>query len=356
MRILVLNYEYPPIGGGAANATKHLVHEWAKQGLIVDVITSSQGGYQEESPVDGVRIFRLDVAKKEVHHWRLSEIFRWMGGARYEMRRLHEEHPYDIVVALPSSPCGFLAYQLNVPFVLCLRGSDVPGFNPRLKLIDTFGAWVYRRLWAAADAVVANSAGLAALAHKTSDVDIDVIPNGVSRLPQHTPTQTRRPRLLFVGRLVGRKGLQDALSALQGLDASLTVVGDGVMREELEALAQDLDVTFLGAQPHTRVNELYAQHDVFIQTSYHEGMSNTMLEALSAGLPMIMSSCEGSEEIFCGNGVLVSAGDVDAIREAIIVLQDPQMRAECAQKSALHAQQFTWESVAEQYHSLFLRL
>lgn len=344
MHVLILNYEYPPLGGGAANATKHLVDEYAKKGLRVTVVTSSVSGRVVDSVSETVRVIRVPVGKRDVHHWRFSELFWYLLRARKEMARLS----FDVVHCIPSSPCFLLALGCGRR-VLSLRGSDVPGFNTRLRVLDFFVKPFYSLFWKRS-VVVANSSGLKELALRTSRTDISIIPNGVEKLPV-MKVRKRKLRLLFVGRLVERKGIRDVITAVKGLDVSLSIVGDGVLREELEALACE-NVTFFGALEHSEVVKMYSKHDVYIQTPYHEGMSNTMLEALSAGMPMILSRCEGVEEIFCENGVLVEAGDVQGIREAIDQMNYLN-RKRWAEASREHAKNFTWETVAEQYVDVY---
>jgi glycosyltransferase involved in cell wall biosynthesis len=103
-------------------------------------------------------------------------------------------------------------------------------------------------------------------------------------------------RLLFVGRLIPWKGCSFAVKALasavqRGVDATLTVAGDGPERESLEALARDLGVQdrvdFLGTVPRARVLELCRSHDAFIFPSLHDSGGIAVLEAMYLGLPVV---------------------------------------------------------------------
>src|SRR3989344_6157597 len=78
MNILILNYEFPPLGGGAATATKHLLEEFSgKEDSNIDLITSSASGYDEEQFSQNIRIYKLNVGKKELHYWTQKEILSY---------------------------------------------------------------------------------------------------------------------------------------------------------------------------------------------------------------------------------------------------------------------------------------
>ena len=95
----MLNYEYPPIGGGAANANRYILRELSKKGIEVDLVTSSTSGYTEEKPYENVRIFRVDVDKDELHHWSQLELVKYTLRGLYKSRSLKKKNDYDIIHA-----------------------------------------------------------------------------------------------------------------------------------------------------------------------------------------------------------------------------------------------------------------
>jgi glycosyltransferase involved in cell wall biosynthesis len=125
---------------------------------------------------------------------------------------------------------------------------------------------------------------------------------GISELPRH---RTRRAnggdvRLLFVGRIVRTKGTRDAIRALglaRDLPASLDVVGDGFDRAECEGLVRWLGladrVRFHGWLPRPQVEEFYRSANVFVFPSYREPAGGAALEAMSHGLPLLVSDRGG---------------------------------------------------------------
>ncbi|MEK6221414.1 MAG: glycosyltransferase family 4 protein, partial [Chloroflexota bacterium] len=209
----------------------------------------------------------------------------------------------------------------GIPYIVSLRGGDVPGFRP-------YDFAVYHRLigpllhivWRKASAVVANSAGLRALGEKFDDsIDIKTIPNGVN-INQFVCTERNwePAKLLIVGRVVYQKGIDLLLRALAGipdLEWVLRVAGDGPLRAELLTLAGELGIAerveFLGWQSKDELVKRYCEANLYVYPSRHEGMPNVVLEAMSSGLPVIASEIAGNEELVIPGetGLLVPEDD-----------------------------------------------
>lgn len=359
----MLNYEYPPLGGGAANANQYLLEGYTDlDGLEVDLVTASSDGYREESLGENVRIYRLDVSKDAVHYWTQAEVLRYSWRAFRKSRELVGAVEYDLVHAWFGVPSGVIARGLGLPYIVALRGSDVPGYNERF-------AWQYaalrpliRHVWGEAEAIVANSSGLRDLALETRQIDIDVIPNGVA-LDEFEPRYHVRETLqvLCVSRLVARKGIRYLVEAARSVDVELTIVGEGDREEALKRQAADLGlgdrVTFAGYVPHDRIGSYYEEADVFVLPSFNEGMSNTMLEAMAAGLPVVTTDTGGTEELVDGNGFVVPAGDAEAIANALAAYaDDPDRRRNHGRRSREIAARMDWTSMADAYRETYRRV
>jgi glycosyltransferase involved in cell wall biosynthesis len=155
---------------------------------------------------------------------------------------------------------------------------------------------------------------------------VSVLPNPAPRLPDLAPREELRerfgmngPTLAFAGRLGAQKALEVAFAAVAAVDGvSLLVAGDGDQRGRLEALAGP-EVRFLGPQPRERVLELFRAADASVLSSSWENFPHTVVEALAAGTPVISTDVGGVAEVVQDgvNGLLVHAGDVDALADAI---------------------------------------
>ncbi|MCL5280864.1 MAG: glycosyltransferase [Planctomycetes bacterium] len=152
MKILMLNYEFPPLGGGGGQAHLALLRQYAgRQDLRVDVLTSaSKPGLTVEEFARHVLIHKIGLHKKDLHLWHRSEILEWLLKAASFYRRLLRRNEYDLIHAFFGFPTGWLCYRTakRVPYVVSLRGSDVPGANARLKLdYKILGPLVFKPIW-----------------------------------------------------------------------------------------------------------------------------------------------------------------------------------------------------------------
>ncbi len=371
LNLLMLNYEFPPIGGGAANAHLSLLRQYADNSeLSADVLTSAPKlGFSKEKFSENITIYKVGIHKKNLHFWRKAEVLEWLFKARFHYRRLLRENDYDLVHAFFGFPTGWLCYRSaeKLPYIISLRGSDVPGYNIRLGLDYRLMAGLFRRIWSGAALVVANSNGLRKLALEfMPDLDIRVIPNGVDTEkfhPSQKQTLTKPIQALTVCRLIRRKRIDLLIRAVArakelGLDVRLNIAGHGDLMEPLQRLAGQLSiadsVAFMGAVPAERMPQLYRDNHIFIMSSAHEGMSNAMLEAMASGLPIITTRCEGVEELIEDNGIVVEDPRAEVIAEAVKELADNQQEYELMSIAARkRAERFSWGSTAEEYLKLY---
>jgi L-malate glycosyltransferase len=374
MKILMLNYEFPPIGGGAAKAHLCLLRQYAKRDdLQVHLLTSApEPGAITETFRENITIYKVGIHKKELHHWRRAEVIEWLIKAGFHYRMLLRRNNYDLVHAFFGFPTGWLCYRSagKLPYIISLRGSDVPGQNARLQLDYKMLGPTFRAIWKKAAALVACSEGLKTRALQfLPSVAIDVIPNGVELdrfYPSETEGEPGALRLLTVGRLSVTKRvgmLIDAVELLHKEDYRLrfTIVGGGAMEPSLRENVREKSlghiVEIIGRTDPEEMPQVYRQSDIFISASMQEGMSNAMLEAMASGLPIITTRCEGLDELIADNGLIVERAEAGAIAEAIKKLADN--RSLCRQMALAarkRAEQFSWSRAAESYLALYERL
>jgi len=370
--ILMLSYEFPPLGGGTGNACHHVLTELRHDsGVDVDLVTAGAGPpfASDASWGDSIRIHRLPVVKKSVHFWTPSELARWTRLAHRCARGLAAERRFDLCHCWSGWPSGLIGYSLRrrLPYVVALRGSDVPGYNPRLRILDPLVfRHLSRRVWREASAVTAVSEHLKALARRTeSEVAIDVIGNGVDT-SYFTPGAARREfTILFVGRLVERKGLIYLLRAFRALcerdhGCRLVIAGDGPDRRRLQEFCSQARigdrVSFLGVVPTSDLRAVYRDASVFVMPAIQEGMSNAVLEAMASGLPVVMTATGGSDAIR-GNGTIVESRDEGSLRLALArYLENPDLARTEGETSRRLAAGMTWERVAAAYRELYERV
>jgi glycosyltransferase involved in cell wall biosynthesis len=374
MNILMLNYEFPPIGGGTGQEHLAILKQLAgRKDLLADVVTSSPTpGLAVEKLSDNITIYKVGVHKKNLHYWRKIEVVEWLFMARRQYRQLLAQNRYDLLHIFSALPTGLLCLtDLNkTPYIISLCGSDVPGQHNRLQLEYKLTAPFSRRLWTKASAIVSLSDGLKKRALEfIPSVNIDIISNGVD-LSRFYPVSNKAPigtfKLLTVGRLSATKRIDMLIEAVeilnkQGRPVQLTIAGGGKLQPELEGLIKQkgLDdiVHLTGRIDPQQMPEVYREHDMFVSASYQEGMSNAMLEAMASGLPIITTKCEGVEELISDNGIVVGNDSAETLAEAVIKLAENSQgyKMMCA-AARRQAEKFGWDRVAQVYIKLYQRV
>ncbi|MDD5083575.1 MAG: glycosyltransferase family 4 protein [Candidatus Moranbacteria bacterium] len=379
MKILFLNYEYPPLGGGAANATAYLLDEFSRMsGVEVNLITSSiDSQYHRECIGEHIVIHRLPIGKnaKSLHFQSVKDLFVYTWKSYRFAKALLKKEKIDVAQAFFTVPCGLVAWKLHrefrVPYVVSLRGSDVPGYSDRFDFLYPFIRPIARAIWRGAAAVVSNSQGLKDLAHKTSlQQEIGIIHNGVDTehfFPKQKASLEDLNTLhltLGASRLTDRKGIRYLIEAIHLLKEEYTfmlkVIGEGNAKARLEQLVSEYglesQVTFVGRIPREETLRYYQEADMFVLPSLNEGMSNAMLEALSCGLPIITTRTGGAEELVQEgeNGLLIRKRDAKDVARALRMLaQDVALRERMGEKSRALAESMSWKNIAQQYAEVY---
>jgi glycosyltransferase involved in cell wall biosynthesis len=384
MRVLILNYEYPPLGGGAGVATEALARGLASRGVTVDVITAGErdecrsevlwDGHAAEEGL--LTVYRVKRGRTGVHQAGMGGALSYLRKALPLVRaRMRDEH-FDLVHLFFSLPTGALLPLLRLgdtPVIVSLRGSDVPGYDPGQRTLGrahTVLAPLTRWIWRRASRVVAVCESLGRLALRTDPgLRYSVIPNGVDlgRFRPSARARSRHPsrvRCLAVARLVERKGIADLIQAIASLERGrfeLEIVGSGPDQDQLKELAQLLgvsrEVIFAGSVDRAALPGRYRDADIFALAPREEAFGNVFAEALASGLPIVGSTVGGIPELVehGKNGFLVPPREPMALAAAIRHLADnPELRAEIGRRNRAQAEaNLSWARVTTRYLSLY---
>lgn len=379
MRILFLNYEYPPLGGGAGNAAFYLLREFAKiNDLEIDLVTSSADNeYYLEKVGERIRVHKLPIGKnqKNLHFQSQKDLLVYAWKACFFARKLFKKNKYNLTHSFFTVPCGLLSLIFKItqkiPYVVSLRGADVPGYSERFSVVYKFIKPIIKKIWKYSSGVVANSQGLKNLALKSKpDQEISVIYNGVDTdhfSPSADDLHSQSEFIITTGasRLTARKGLNYLLEALRQLKTKypflkLKIMGEGSDKSNLERLAEELRISdrveFIGRIPREETAPYYREANLFVLPSLNEGMSNAMLEALASGLPVVTTDTGGTRELVQEgiNGFTVKMRDAEDLAAKIEkIIKDKSLRLKMAQKSREISRKFSWKSVAEQYYEIY---
>jgi glycosyltransferase involved in cell wall biosynthesis len=375
--VLLLNYEYPPVGGGAGVATAALAQGLAARGAEVHVLSTDPGpGVPLPAErVLGLTVHRLRCRRTALHEANMRDAASYLVAALPAAQRLVKRVRPDVAHLFFSLPTGLLLPLFRahrVPTVISLRGSDVPGYDPfnaGLQRAHRLLRPVTRSIWRGADEVVALSHSLRQLAAETDpSLHCSVIPNGVDVelfRPAARPRQPGGPvRCVTVARLVERKGIDDLLHALARLERGryhLEIIGSGpaepALRELVARLELRAEIRFVGALDRAGVAERLRAADLFALPSRAESFGNVFAEAMATGLPVVGTAIGGIPEFVQDgrHGLLVPPRDPGALAAAIRLLgEHPVLRSTIAARNRAHAvTHLSWEAVTQRYLAVY---
>ncbi|HJZ45543.1 MAG TPA: glycosyltransferase family 4 protein [Roseiflexaceae bacterium] len=370
----MLNNEFPPLGGGTGTVNRALLQQFAQAPEIeIDLVTSALGrASEQERFAERIRLFKVPVNNRNVHHSSNRELLTFAARALPAALRLHRAQRYDFCFAWSAVPAGGVALALKrlagLPYLVRVCGPDIPGFERRYGPLYPLLTPPIRAVWHGAAAVVAKCAGEADMIRAVDrSIAISLVANGVdtgafqrAEIPDGGPLH-----VICVARLIERKGQHHLIEAVrrligEGIAVRLDLVGTGDAQRALQAQAEVAGVAeavrFVGYVPREEIAGHYAAAHVFVLPSYNEGMSVATLEAMAAGLPVVVTRTGGTVELVVqeANGLTFDWADVDTLTAHLRRLAaDRGLARRMGLASRARAERFSWESTALRYRTLF---
>lgn len=371
MRICRITTTFVPPWRGLGPGPYELSRAQAERGHRLTVLTRQAPGSGE-----------VDRASRFVTH-RIGADYGFSFSVRAALRflRLHRREPFDLVHNHGESAIALLLLRrllpLSVPVVSSVHivrrtQFRLDGVVPSLgERIARRKALFYERLYFRLSDALATVNG--SLTREVGEEygrseNVFTVYNGAA----HSEFSADGPaaggdggRLLFVGRLNGRKGEADLLRALPAIraerpDVSLLLVGEGPAEPGARWLAEQLGlksaVTFAPYLPREELRRCYRASDLFVLPSRSEGLPKVLLEAMAAGLPTAVSDIPAHTELVVDEetGYLFHAGDPASIARAVLAaLDDPRRPEIAARASALVRERFTWAAVAARLDGVY---
>lgn len=282
----------------------------------------------------------------------------------------------ELKAAAPDSVVGFLplgnvfgmtaAYLAGVPWRVASQRAPGPTFGKAMRILDRYlgASSVYQKIVCVSDAVRRSFHDYAPEYRKK----LSVVHNGIEWTPSDASKEEAR-RILglapdaFIFGAIGRMKVQKnyffMLDAFAGTsNGILAIAGDGMLRPELEQHARKLGienrVLFMGALDRQEIRHFLKAMDVFVQTSLYEGQSNAVLEAMHAGLPMVLSDIPEQRETVVNEAgdacsLLAPLGDLPAWQKALQELETwPEVRTALGEGATRHVNaRFTLDAMID---------
>lgn len=355
MNILVLNYEYPPIGGGGAIVCKELCQMESHNGNNVEVVTMAFDGLPHFEEIEGVKVHRVKCWRKEArvcHPW---EQMSYCINAYKHICNNIDMDKVDIIHCHFIIPTGLLAVWLRKykkKLVITAHGSDVLGHNnTRFKVIYKLIKPIWIRIIKNSNIVTAPSEYLVnKIKESYPKVNCECIPNGI-HTDEYKAGEKKRS-IITLTRLQESKGIQDLIEACAEIDIKdweINILGDGPFRKNLEALVEQKGLQnkiFLRGHVVGDLRKKFlSEAGIFFSGSHFEAFSLSVLEASLSGCNIIASNIEphvmlvGNEHIYRDQNQL-KAMLADAINKVPRIYQYGN-------------EKYDWEVIYDQYMGLF---
>lgn len=340
--------------GGAQRVMSILINYWAKKGWQLTLLTMDDGSVPHFFDVEeSVKLVPLGLAGAS------TTLLTGLGNNLkriYVLRKAIRQTKPDVVISFID--------EMNVVTLLATRGLDLPvvvsehcdpTMNPISKLWLQFRQWTYPL----ADQIIVLTQNAVSYFPQPLRNRISVIPNPTlpPEISKTVITQPLvRPAVIAMGRFVEQKRFDLLLQAFAKLNEhhpqwTLTILGDGELRPELESLRNQLglsDRVYLPGSVKTPYNFL-KQADLFVMSSYFEGFPMALCEAMACGLPVIYTDCpSGPREIIRDgiDGILVPNGDVEALAAAMSrLMSDAKERQRLAARAPEVLERFSLEKI-----------
>lgn len=360
-------------------------------GYQIDVIAPHDAGSSVDEAIAGVHIHRFRyciprfellayrggiVANLKKNRWRVLLLPSFCLSQAFLLIRLMKRHDYDLVHAHWLVPQGLLAVLVvrgllrKKTKLLCTsHGSDLFIFARRV-----LGRCLLSFTIRHADAVTVMSRAMrdlcTGLTERPDKIHVCSMGVDLNHVFRPRPEISRDGKMLvFVGRLVEKKGVSVLLTAMEQLlktcsDLTLLIIGDGPERARLEAQAQSLNISgqvrFLGAREQHALPYLYCEASIAIVPSIQEGLGLTVIEAMGCECAVVASALAAIKDMIRDreNGLLFSPGNAAALAQAVSeLLDDPSKRKKLARQGRQSVlSRYDWNIISQNYHRLITAL
>ncbi len=381
MRVCFVSRRFFPAVSGMSIYAANLLQELAAASHDVTMISQYYGGghtgvYGGGPPpaVPGVRVIGLEALGEQDG----GDFERDVETIAAAIAAEHAQKPFDILHAQYAYPTGWatlLASRLTgVPNVVSIQGGDGHWVG---SCCETHRLAMVTTLDHAGALLIGGESFRAEVCGRlgTEPTRFTLVPGAVDTRRFHPPLAAERfvgegLRILYHGRVDRRKGVLDFIEALHRLDlperrwrATISGIGPDLQSARDLAAERGLDearLRFLGYVAYEDAPEVYRAHDLFASPTYSEGFSNTILEAMASGLPIVSCRAVGVTDCLRDgeNSLLIDPGDIEAQAGALERLMDDEALRHRLARSALEEcrRTYSWSAVGREIMDVYARL
>lgn len=376
-RILIFSLVYyPRFVGGAEVAVKEITDRLGDDSEF-DMVTLRKDALKFER-IGNVNIYRVGFGWKAGSHplLRRFKIYKYFFPffALIKARSLHNKNKYDAIWSIMANYAGFGAVffkmlNLDVPLILTLQeGDPISYIRKRVGILYP----LFKKIFTKADFVTAISTYLANWAKEMgSTATVKVIPNGVNvegfRVKGLGFREEKRKELGFgkedtilvtTSRLVKKNAVSDIINALKFLPdtVKLLIIGTGELEKDLKLEVKSLNleprIIFAGFVPHEKLPPYLWASDIFVRPSLSEGMGNSFIEAMAAGLPVIATPVGGIVDFLRDGetGLFCEVGNPKSIAQKVEkLIKDNESREYIVQTAnRMVGEKYDWNLISKQ--------
>jgi glycosyltransferase involved in cell wall biosynthesis len=368
MRVLVVIYEFPPVGGGGGRVAEDICRGLVQLGHEVLVMTTHLKGLPREEEKHGINILRISSGRKSPFKAGFGSMLGYVIVGFIKGLQLIQSWKPDVIhvhFAVPSGAAGYpMAKLTRTPYIMTAHLGDIPGGVP--EKTDRWFRWIYPftpPIWRGAQQVYTVSGYSRDLALQCYDVDIKVIENGVdlNLLDPGTIQVGKPPRLVFAGRFVTQKNpvqIIRSLSQLRDLPWYLVMIGDGPLREEIEVeiTKNQLSdrVTLTGWVTPDEVIDWFSKCDILFMPSLSEGLPVVGVQAAAMGIAIVAGRAGGFVDLVEDgeNGYLLDGNRKDAgVTQVRDLISSPEKLFEFRKASRHIARRFDIQKIVYAYET-----
>jgi glycosyltransferase involved in cell wall biosynthesis len=378
LRVFLVSRDFFPREGGAESQTRRLAVFLNKHGFQVTVLTKGFGKLPKKETVDGVQVARISPDLQMKGMGELAFL------SALVLQLVNRRDDFEILQVSQTQLAGLLAVFLGKALrkKVILRVSNTGPFFGIAAFWKSIpgGMGILKYLTTRSDAIVVTSSQMKQEVEAIGfpSIKVHLIPSGVvlpgeisremrSRARARIRIKEKGTMVLFVGRITWQKAPDLLLAAWAEVrriypEASLHLVGQGDMQDSLQMMTKKQgmleNVIFHGYTNH--ITDYYEGADIFVLPSRYEGFPSALIEAMSYGLPVIVSRVSGTDDAVKDNenGLLMPPDDLPGLITRLnLLLSNPELRVRLGAAARMTIlENYGMEKVGKRYISLYTQI